>query len=251
MENPKIILKNVEKVYHYEKETLEVLKNINIYLKEGEFVSIIGPSGCGKSTIFHILTGIESQSDGSIEIDGIALDKYNKRISYMHQKDLLMPWRTLIENVRLPLEIQGMGIKEANKKVRELLPIFDLQGFEKAYPSELSGGMRQRAALLRTVLVDSDIMLLDEPFAALDAINRSKMQQWLLKIWTRFRHSVFFVTHDIEEAIFLSDRIYVLSFRPAEVIEEVIIDFPRPREKNILLSPEFLKYKKILLDKLE
>lgn len=178
------------------------------------------------------------------------LSDYDKRIGYMHQKDLLMPWRTVIDNVIIPLEIQGEKKSRAREKVKELLPVFGLEGFENAYPNELSGGMRQRAALLRTVLVDSDIMLLDEPFGALDAINRTAMQNWLLDIWSRFERSVMFITHDIEEAIFLSDRVYVLTQRPARVLQEIKIEFERPRTKEILVSQKFIEYKKILMNSL-
>nr|WP_038264559.1 ABC transporter ATP-binding protein [Peptoclostridium litorale] len=246
----RIHMENVHKDFYSERDSLRVLDDINIYADEGEFISIIGPSGCGKSTIFHILTGLVNEYEGSVQIDGIPLSEYDKRVGYMHQKDLLMPWRNLIDNVIIPLEIQGEKKSDAKKKVMELLPVFGLEGFEKSYPSELSGGMRQRAALLRTVLVESDIMLLDEPFGALDAISRSKMQKWLLEIWSRFKRTVMFITHDIEEAIFLSDRVYVLTNRPATVLKEVKIDFERPRNKEILVSQKFLDYKKILMDAL-
>ncbi|KDR95555.1 NitT/TauT family transport system ATP-binding protein [Peptoclostridium litorale DSM 5388] len=250
MEMHRIHMENVHKDFYSERDSLRVLDDINIYADEGEFISIIGPSGCGKSTIFHILTGLVNEYEGSVQIDGIPLSEYDKRVGYMHQKDLLMPWRNLIDNVIIPLEIQGEKKSDAKKKVMELLPVFGLEGFEKSYPSELSGGMRQRAALLRTVLVESDIMLLDEPFGALDAISRSKMQKWLLEIWSRFKRTVMFITHDIEEAIFLSDRVYVLTNRPATVLKEVKIDFERPRNKEILVSQKFLDYKKILMDAL-
>ncbi|WP_293396803.1 ABC transporter ATP-binding protein [Peptoclostridium sp.] len=250
MGNSKISMRNVHKDFSMEEEYLKVLDDINIEVSEGEFVSIIGPSGCGKSTIFHILTKLVGDYEGTVEIDGMPLSDYDKRIGYMHQKDLLMPWRTVIDNVIIPLEIQGEKKSSAREKVKELLPVFGLEGFENAYPNELSGGMRQRAALLRTVLVDSDIMLLDEPFGALDAINRTAMQNWLLDIWSRFERSVVFITHDIEEAIFLSDRVYVLTQRPARVLQEIKIEFERPRTKEILVSQKFIEYKKILMNSL-
>lgn len=250
MGNSKISMRNVHKDFSMEEEYLKVLDDINIEVSEGEFISIIGPSGCGKSTIFHILTKLVDDYEGSVEIDGMPLSDYDKRIGYMHQKDLLMPWRTVIDNVIIPLEIQGEKKSRAREKVKELLPVFGLEGFENAYPNELSGGMRQRAALLRTVLVDSDIMLLDEPFGALDAINRTAMQNWLLDIWSRFERSVMFITHDIEEAIFLSDRVYVLTQRPARVLQEIKIEFERPRTKEILVSQKFIEYKKILMNSL-
>ncbi len=248
---PKIQMLKIRKDFKSSQELLKVLGDISLFVNPGEFVSIIGPSGCGKSTVFQILTGLETYDEGQIKIDNIPLEKWHKKMSYMQQKDLLMPWRTVIENVLLPLEIQGAKKKDALNRVKELLPVFGLDGFDNAYPHQLSGGMRQRAALLRTVLTDSEIMLLDEPFGALDAINRSLMQQWLLEIWERFTHSVLFVTHDIEEAIFLSDRVYVLSQRPAKVVKEITIDFPRPRKKEFLVLPEFLEYKKSVLAALE
>lgn len=247
----KIYMKNVKKTFKEEDRELAVLKDINVVLNKGEFVSIIGPSGCGKSTIFHILTQIVKQDEGRVEIDGIPIDQVKKGMGYMPQKDLLMPWRTLMENASMPLEIQGVKKEPRVKKIKELLPLFGLSGFESSYPYQLSGGMRQRAALLRTILIDSDVLLLDEPFAALDAINRSNMQEWLLDIWQEFKHSVFFITHDVEEAIYLSDRIYILSHRPARVIEEIKIAFPRPRKREMILTAEFLEYKRTLLGLLD
>ncbi len=244
----KIFLEKVRKDFVDGQDKLEVLKNISMTLYTGELVSIIGPSGCGKSTIFHLLTKIEERDGGIIEIEGKPIEEYDKGIGYMPQKDLLMPWRNLLDNVRIPLEIQGMDKQKSIHRIRDLLPIFGLEGFEHSYPHQLSGGMRQRAALLRTMLIDSDILLLDEPFAALDAINRAKMQDWLLEICNTFKPSVFFITHDVDEGIYLSDRIYVLSQRPAEVLEELKIDFPRPREKGMMLTTEFLEYKKCLID---
>jgi len=250
MTEPKIEFKNVHKDFFSKTDVLRVLEDINITVISGEFVSIIGPSGCGKSTILDVLTGIVPDYDGSVNVDGIPLEKSNKRMGYMQQKDLLMPWRTLMDNVLLPLEIQGENIQESKKRIVDMLPIFGLDGFEESYPHELSGGMRQRAALLRTILVDSDIMLLDEPFGALDAINRSKMQEWLLKIWNEYKHTVIFITHDIEEAIYLSDKIFILSNRPAKVLNELKIEFERPRSKDILVKPEFLEYKKKMIEAL-
>ncbi|HHT50936.1 MAG TPA: ABC transporter ATP-binding protein [Eubacteriaceae bacterium] len=244
----KVYMANVNKTFQEDDKILKVLKDISITLNAGEFVSIIGPSGCGKSTIFHILTKIVKGYGGIVKIDGVSIEKQNKKIGYMPQKDLLMPWRNLLDNVCIPLEIQGIRGKDRKKRVEKLLPIFGLEGFEKSYPYQLSGGMRQRAALLRTILIDSDILLLDEPFAALDAISRSNMQEWLLDIWQKFKHSALFITHDVEEAIYLSDRIYVLSHRPAIIVDEIKIDFPRPRIKEMTLTSEFIGYKKRLIE---
>jgi putative hydroxymethylpyrimidine transport system ATP-binding protein len=240
-----ITINNLYKEYNNGSSSLKVLEDISIKLNEGEFVSLIGPSGCGKSTVFNIICGIEKQTSGNIEFS-----KATKCFGMMPQKDLLMDWKTLLENLILPLTIQGENKKTALIKVEKMLPDFGLQGFEKAYPNELSGGMRQRAALLRTLLIKSPFLLLDEPFGALDALTREDMQEWLLNIWEKNKKSVLFITHSIDEAIFLSDRIYVLSPRPATIKKEIKIDFERPRSKKITTTLKFLEYKSILISEL-
>ena len=168
----------------------------------------------------------------------------------MQQKDLLMPWRKVIDNMILPLELKGMNKQKSYETALEYLEEFGLSGFERAYPSQLSGGMRQRAALLRTYLINSPIMLLDEPFGALDAITRSEMQNWLLQIWQTKKKSVLFITHDVDEAIYLSDRIYVMSERPGTIIAEIKVDFDRPRNRELLTTQKYLDYKKQIMEKL-
>lgn len=247
---PKVEIVNLNKSFYKDGVEIKVLDDINIKLYDGEFVSIIGPSGCGKSTIFSIICNLQSPDSGDIIVDG-KKDNLNKRFAYMPQKDLLFPWRKLKDNMILPLEIQGEDKINAYRKVDSLFDQFGLRGFENAYPHELSGGMKQRAALLRTFLIDSDIMLLDEPFGAIDAINRDKLQVWLLDVWSKFKRSVFFITHSIDEAIYLSDRVYVLSERPASVKLEIKIDLERPRDKNIITSQKFMDYKACLLSALE
>lgn len=248
--NAKIEIKNLKKTFIRNKETLEVLRDINLVLCENEFVSLIGPSGCGKSTILRILAGLEDNFSGDILINGKTTSNSSSQFCYMPQKDLLMPWRTVYKNIILPLEINGKLDSAESLGVRNLIKEFGLEGFENFYPSEISGGMRQRAGLLRTFLMKNDIMLLDEPFGALDEITRMNMQEWLLKVLSEHKKSVLFITHDIEEAIFLSDRVYVLSDRPASTIKTVDIEFPRPRTREMLLSNEFLKYKDIILKSL-
>lgn len=249
--NKRVLLKNVSKTYFMDNgEKLETLNNINIELNDSEFVSIIGPSGCGKSTIFRLITGLEGSFSGDIYINDVEVEKSGETVSYMQQKDLLMPWRRIIDNVILPLELRGEKSKDSIRTAMEHMPEFGLEGFENSYPDQLSGGMRQRAALLRTFLIGSPIMLLDEPFGALDAITRSDMQEWLLKVWQQNRKSVLFVTHDIDEAIYLSDRVYVMSSRPGHIVHELRVDFDRPRNKDILLTEKYLDYKKQLTEKL-
>jgi ABC-type nitrate/sulfonate/bicarbonate transport system ATPase subunit len=165
------------------------------------------------------------------------------RVGYMLQKDLLLPWRTVVDNVILGMEIQGKPLREARERALPLLRKYGLSGFEYLYPNSLSGGMRQRAALLRTLLFDTDVILLDEPFGALDAQTKAHMQEWLMKLWSDFQKTVVFVTHDVEEAIFLSDEIHVMGTRPGRILERIPIRLPRPRERSVTLSPEFVAIK--------
>jgi NitT/TauT family transport system ATP-binding protein len=243
----KIQIENLKKTYVRNKEELEVLGDISITLFENRFVSLIGPSGCGKSTILRILTGLEKDFSGKILVEGTELKKFSGRFCYMPQKDLLMPWRTVYKNIVLPLEISGKSDMDKSLEVKKLIREFGLEGFEDYYPSEISGGMKQRAGLLRTFMMNSDIMLLDEPFGALDAITRTNMQEWLLQVLGMHRKSVLFITHDIDEAIFLSDSIYILSDRPATVVEMIEIEFQRPRTREMLSTQKFLEYKDTIL----
>lgn len=247
MNNTTIEIKYLNKAFIRNKETLEVLRDINLILRENQFVSLIGPSGCGKSTILRILAGLEDNFSGDILINGQNLGSASNQFCYMPQKDLLMPWRNVYKNIILPLEINGRLDQTESLGVAKLIKEFGLEGFENFYPSEISGGMKQRAGLLRTFLMNSDIMLLDEPFGALDAITRMNMQEWLLSVLREHQKSVLFITHDIDEAIFLSDRIYVLSDRPASVVQTVDIEFRRPRTREMLATHEFLEYKNLLL----
>lgn len=224
-------------------DSLPILNDMSIHLNQGEFVSIVGPSGCGKSTLFHHISGIMTPEQGRILIDAEDRTGRAGRISYMYQKDLLMPWKKVVDNVALPLRLKGAGKQESREKALELFKLFGLDGFEKAYPYQLSGGMRQRASLLRTYLCNNDILLLDEPFGGLDAITRARLQDWLLELLARLDVSVLFITHDIEEALYLSDRIYVLSDRPATVCREFEPRFDRPRERSLMTDREFAKLK--------
>jgi len=237
-------VKNIKKSY----PGLHTIEDISLKLEKKQFVSILGPSGCGKSTLFNIISGLEMPDNGNVVIDGEDYNGRTGRVSYMHQKDLLFPWSSIINNVCLPLFLKGKNKKdsyiEANKYFRD----FGLEGFEDKYPNQLSGGMRQRAALLRTYLFANDIMLLDEPFGSLDAITRRKMQLWLLEILEKIDASVLFITHAVDEAIFLSDRIYLLSERPAVVRKVFDIDIKRPRDKKMFTKPEFIKLKEEIIN---
>ncbi len=230
-----IKLKNVSKSF----EENFILKDISIDLKKGEFVSILGPSGCGKSTLFNIITGIIKEDSGEVLVKG--------DLGYMQQKDLLLPWKTVMENVVLPLDIRYSNKKESRERAAKYIEIVGLKGYEKKYPYELSGGMRQRTSFLRTFLSSEEIMLLDEPFGALDSITRGKMQRWILDMKQELKRSILFITHDIEEAILLSDRIYVLSSKPGIVKKEIRVDFENENKKNRIFSEKLLEMKADIL----
>lgn len=206
-----------------------VIDDISMSVSQGEFVSILGPSGAGKSTLFRLLTGELNAKRGTITYDNAPLSRTANTFAFMPQHDALMPWRRVLDNIILGLEVQGSSRAEAQGQVLPLLADFGLDGFEQHYPSQLSGGMRQRAALLRTLVQARPIQLLDEPFGALDALTRMQMQRWLETRWLTSRWTTLLVTHDVREAVALSDRIYVFSRRPARIIAEVEVKHPRPR----------------------
>jgi ABC-type nitrate/sulfonate/bicarbonate transport system ATPase subunit len=216
---------------------------INLSVPEGRFASIIGPSGCGKTTLFNIIAGLETPTGGEVLVDGQNVSGMIGIVGYMLQKDLLFPWRTVLDNICLGMELRGLPMREARERAMPYLERYGLGGFENQYPAALSGGMKQRAALLRTLLYDSDIVLLDEPFGALDAQTKSLMQNWLLQLWSDFRKTVLFVTHDLDEALFLSDEIFVLSARPGRIKAQIDVPLPRPRTRDVFASPVFLDLK--------
>ena len=223
-------------------------------IEKGEFVTVVGPSGCGKSTLFNIVAGLEEPDPGcAMRFEGnsvIAADLLG-RVSFMPQRDLLLPWRTVIDNAILALEVEGAPRKEARALAEKMLPEFGLAGFGQQYPHQLSGGMRQRVALMRTFLFKRDLMLLDEPFGALDALTRTMMQRWLLDVWQKHQRTILFITHDVDEALFLGDRVLVMSARPGKVKLEQKVDLPRPRPAELVISPEFIRLKRTLLEAIE
>ena len=231
---------------------VKIIENVSIHLNEGEIVSLLGVSGGGKTTLFNILSGLDTpDNDGRVMLNGKDITGKPGEISYMLQKDLLQPHYTVLDNVALPLIVKnGMKKKDARKKAEGYFASFGLDGAQKKYPHQLSGGMKQRAALLRTYLASEGVALLDEPFSALDTITRSSIHKWYLDIMKEIKLSTLFVTHDIEEAILLSDRIYILSGKPGKISDEIIIDLPKPRPENVTMSEAFLQYKRMIIEKI-
>jgi ABC-type nitrate/sulfonate/bicarbonate transport system ATPase subunit len=219
----------------------EVIKEMDFSIKKNEFVSIIGPSGSGKSTIFNLIGGILSPDNGLITLGNEVINGKRGFISYMPQTPSLFPWRTVLDNVLLGQELQG---KKEVEKAKEMLIIAGLADYETAYPHELSGGMKQRVAFIRALLSPQEVICLDEPFSALDELTRIDMQKWLLSMWESHKRTILFITHNIEEALYLSDRIIVLSQKPSRVVTGIEVPFQRPRNESILLDEEFLKWKR-------
>lgn len=220
---------------------IEVLKELSLHIQEDEFVAVLGPSGSGKSTLFHLIGGLYEPDEGTIALGGDKINGQKGSVSYMPQSPSLLPWRSILDNVLLGAELAGRKDKGA---ALEMMDKAGLSGYERAYPHQLSGGMKQRTAFIRSLLSPQPLILLDEPFSALDEFTRSEMQKWLLDIWQSNKRSILFVTHNIEEALFLADRILVLSEKPAQVVAEFQVEFMRPRAEDITLTEEFLQYKK-------
>src|SRR6202045_2701165 len=223
----KLHAENVSMTFPTPSGGFAALAPITLSIPQGRFVSLIGPSGCGKSTIFNIIAGLLEPTSGRVLIDDNDATGTIGRVGYMLQKDLLLPWRTVLDNVVLGMEIQGVPLRAARERALPLLRRYGLSGFEYLYPNALSGRRRQRAALLRTLLFDTDVILLDEPFGALDAQTKLKMQEWLMQLWSDFSKTVLFVTHDVEEAIYLSDQVHVMGTRRGRVIRSFSIALPR------------------------
>ena len=231
--------RNITKVYATATGPLVALDNVSFSIREGEFISLVGPSGCGKSTLLSILGGLEEKSDGSLVMAGKHHDAPRPDLGMMFQTSVLFPWRTIRENVRLPGIILGLNRKQQAERCEELLDMVGLAGFGERYPSELSGGMRQRAAIARALTLKPRFLLMDEPFGALDEFTRETMNVELLRIWEKTGKTVIFVTHNISEAVFLSDRIFVMTPRPGRLEGIVDVDLPRPRTTESMRNPRF------------
>lgn len=246
----RVELRQVTKSFRRGNQVIEALGPVDLAVRDQEFVSIVGPSGCGKSTLLNIIAGLEQPTSGEVWLDGQPAPRRLGRVSYMHQRDLLLPWRRVLSNVILPLELRGVPKQEAVRRALPWLERFGLAEFAEAYPAQLSGGMRQRAAFLRTVLAECPLILLDEPFGSLDALTRASLQEWLLTLWEELERTVILVTHDVEEAVLLSDRVVVLSRRPGRVVSHIPVDLPRPRSYRLVTDARFVALKASVLETL-
>jgi ABC-type nitrate/sulfonate/bicarbonate transport system ATPase subunit len=252
MSNARLLISNLRYAYVSDSgKAVEALAKVDIALQPNDFVSLIGPSGCGKSTLFNVIAGLLIPDTGEVKLDGVDIIGQPGNVAYMMQRDLLLPWRTVLENVTLAPEIAGKSMVQARSEARSLLRRFGLEGFENAYPAALSGGMRQRAALLRTILCERPVILLDEPFGALDALTRSAMHEWLLGIQREFHRTMILITHDPDEAVYLSHRVYVATYRPMRIAGVVDIDLPPERHHDVTLTSSFAAQKRALLSLLQ
>ena len=250
---PKIRIESIHKSYVIDGRRQAVLDGVDLTVNEGEFISIIGPSGCGKSTLLNIIAGLDQPDSGTVELSGSLSGSMKGRLGrtgYMQQKDLLLPWRSVLDNTILGLELRGVPRRQAREQALEFTEAFGLKGFEHLYPFALSGGMRQRAAFLRTMLLDQDVVLLDEPFGALDALTRVQMQEWLLQLWDSLNKTIVLITHDVDEALLLSDRVYLLTARPGRAALVLDVELPRPRHYDMVTTPEFSALKARLMEPL-
>lgn len=223
------------------------IKNVNLQIADQEFVAIVGPSGCGKSTLLNILAGLIKPSKGDVLLDGKTMNGISSRIGYMSQADSLLPWRSVLDNVALGLEIKGVPKVERNSLARELIARAGLNGFEDSYPSELSGGMRKRVAIIRILALDPEILFMDEPFGALDVFTKEMLQDDILKLWQETKKTIVFVTHDLAEAITLADRVVLMTSRPSTIKSEYYVPLARPRSAlETRFEPEFVELQKLI-----
>jgi NitT/TauT family transport system ATP-binding protein len=233
-----IAVRGLRKEYATSRGTVPALEDIDFTVREGEFVAIVGPSGCGKSTLLKIVAGLLPASAGEVRLNGERVVGPRRDVGVVFQSPVLFPWRTVLDNVLLPVDVQRLGRERNRARAMELLALVGLQGFEHRYPWELSGGMQQRVAITRSLIHDPALLLMDEPFGALDAMTRESMNLELQRIWLERKETVLFVTHSIPEAVFLADRVFVMTRRPGRLLDRIAIDLPRPRALDVLAAPE-------------
>jgi len=237
-----LVLRNVSKTYHSRGGEVPAIADVSFAVRAGEFVTIIGPSGCGKSTLLKIILGVVPISGGEASLGGTTINGPQVGVGMVFQSAALPPWRKVLDNVLLPIEVLSLPRREYHGEARRLLAMVGLDGFEDKFPNELSGGMQQRVAICRALIHDPNLLLMDEPFGALDALTRETMQTELMRIWQQTGKTVVFVTHSIDEAVLLSDRVIIMSPRPARLLQEVVIDMPRPRDHDFRQRQDFQEY---------
>jgi NitT/TauT family transport system ATP-binding protein len=245
---PKLVIDHVGKVFSTKTGEVVALDQTSFTVMEGEFVTILGPSGCGKSTILRVVAGLEEPSSGHVYLDGNEIKGPGPDRGMVFQSYTLYPWLTVEENITFGLQLKGISKREQHEVARHYLELIGLKGFEKHYPIQLSGGMKQRVAIARALANDPEILLMDEPFGALDAQTRAIMQEILLKVWEESKKTILFITHDVEESIFLGDSIYVMTARPGRLKKQIKVPLPRPRDYHDKNSPEFVALKQELLE---
>jgi NitT/TauT family transport system ATP-binding protein len=238
----------LKKVYGTQDGPVTALQDIRFAIDKGQFVAIVGPSGCGKSTLLKILTGLIPATQGEARLSGTVIAGPRRDIGVVFQSPVLFPWRTLLDNVLLPVDVQCLGRDKLKARAMGLLSLVGLEGFEKRYPQELSGGMQQRAAMVRALIHDPAILFMDEPFGALDAMTREQMNLQLQHIWLERNETVLFITHSIPEAVFLADRVLVMTPRPGRIVDDVIVDLGRPRCLDMMTTPDFGRHVKRIRD---
>ena len=239
---PLITLQDVSKTFVSSARTVTALDKVGFEIQTGNFVSIVGPSGCGKSTLLKIISGLMSASAGGVEVHGKPVQAPLENVGMVFQAPVLLKWRTVLGNILLPVEFARLDVQSHAEKARALIQLVGLAGFEDMYPHELSGGMQQRASLCRALVTDPQLLLMDEPFGALDAMTRDELDMELLRIWEERKKTVLFVTHSIQEAVFLSDVVFVMSARPGRLIEKIAVDLPRPRTMEMMSAAGFGAY---------
>ncbi len=237
-----VVVKNLFKSFEKGNTRRLILKDISFEIQKSQFVSLLGPSGCGKSTLLKIIGGLLQKDQGEVKIDGVNVDSPQRKIGFMFQKSVLLPWRTVLQNLLLPIELAGLPMKEYRERALELLDMVGLKGYQNYYPKELSGGMQQRVSLARVLMNDPDILLLDEPFGALDEFTRENLNFSLMEIVRKTNKTVILVTHNIGEAVLMSDRIMVLGSNPGHLLEDMEINIPHPRTGKVMELPEYTQY---------
>ena len=241
---PKLEVRALSKVFQHRRESIQVLDNINLHLEANEFVCLVGPSGCGKSTLLNIVAGLIPPSSGEVQVDGVIVPGPGPDRGMVFQSYTLFPWLTVANNIGFGLRLRGLSKADCKDRVDYYLDVIGLTRFAKAYPKQLSGGMKQRVAIARALANEPEVLLMDEPFGALDAQTKEQLQAFFLELWEQTHITVCMITHDVEEAIFLSQRIYVMGAHPGCIRTQVAIDLPTPRDLEIKLSPEFLQLKR-------